>query len=435
MWDVLWHGATLATLSDETEFGLIEDGAIAIQGSGIAWVGRRDALGSEPWRLARSVYDAGGRVITPGLIDPHTHVVHAGERWREFVWKMSRGTGSRPPPGQTGLMWTVRQTREADEAGLLEQSLSRARALLAEGVTTLESKTGYGLDLETELKMARVSRALGRHLPLTVVSTFLGAHAVAPEYTGRSDDYVGFLCREVLPALAGQGLVDAVDVFCDERGFSHEQVRRLYRAAEPFGLARHMHADQYAAFGAGRLAAAQGAQAAAHLEHADALTASAMARAGTVAVLLPGANWTLRMAALPPVELFRRHGVPMALATNCNPGSSPSTTPSAIMNLACHLFGLTAPEALAGFTRCAAQALGMQAERGTLEVGKQADLAIWDVSHPAELPAQIGGGRCAAVIRAGRLVHVNAVPRRPPEPWPEACGEPFPEVINNGGHS
>lgn len=364
--------------------------------------------------VARDIHDARGRVITPGLIDPHTHVVHAGARWEEFSYRMDPDRQN--PPEQTGLMWTVKQTRSAQSSDLLEQSLIRVRALVAEGVTTLESKTGYGLDVETEHKMAQVSRQIGRMLPVTVVSTFLGAHAVGPEYSDQSDDYIDFLCEDVLPLLVKEDLVDAVDIFCDARGFNHPQVRRLHTAADTYELDFYLHADQYTDFGAGRLAAELGARAAAHLEHANSDTALAMARAGTVAVLLPGVSWTYKMDAVPPVKAFRRDGVPMALATNCNPGSSVSTSPLSIMNMACHLFGFSVQEALAGFTRCAAQALGMHEDRGTLEPGKWADLAVWNVSHPGELPAQIGGGRCHAVIKAGELVHINQVPCLPTLP-------------------
>ncbi|MFA5521196.1 MAG: imidazolonepropionase [Castellaniella sp.] len=414
IWDALLIDARVASMADRQGFGLIDDGAIGIRDGRIAWLGARQALDAVPAALARQVYSWDGRLITPGLIDPHTHVVHAGSRWPEFVHRMDPDAGSRPAPAGSGLMRTVHETRASGADELLAQSLVRARALLAEGVTTLESKTGYGLDLENECKMARVSRALGQSLPLTVVSTFLGAHALAPEFAGRPDDYLVFLCEDVLPVLVKDGLIDAVDIFCDARGFSHAHLRQLHQASSACKLELFVHADQYSAFGAGQLAAALGARAAAHLEHADARTARTMAQAGTVAVLLPGVSWMHRMTARPPVKHFRAHGVPMALATNCNPGSSPCTSPLTIMNMACHLFGLSAPEALAGFTRCAAQALGMQESRGTVAPGKYADLAIWDVSHPAELVAQVGGMPCHAVFKQGRWVHLSHVPQTPP---------------------
>lgn len=407
MWDVLWHNAMIATMSDDQGFGLITDGAIGVVGGRITWIGPRSELGTDLHSIAHGVYNADGRVITPGLIDPHTHIVHTEPRWQEFAFRTGHRDEDIPKPNEFGLMSSVIRTRSTSENELLAHSMKRTHALIAEGVTTVEIKTGYGLDLETELKMARVIRHLADTLPITVISTFLGAHAIGPEFAGRPDEYIDFLCDVVLPVLVSHGLVDAVDIFCDARGFSHAQTRRYHQAARQHGLEFFIHADQYSNFGAGRLAAELRARAAAHLEHADAETAQHLAWARTTAVLLPGVSWTHNMQAVPPVHAFREHDVPMALATNCNPGSSVTTSPCTMMNMACQLFGLTVDEALAGFTRCAAQALGMQDERGTLEVGKWADLAIWNISHPAELSVHVGGGQCHAVVKAGKVIHVN----------------------------
>lgn len=409
-WDSLWLNGNLATLADDQcGFGLIRHGALGIRRGRIAWVGPMSALPGAPARLAHHVHDLAGRLLTPGLIDPHTHVVHAGSRWEEFLWKTTPGSEA-PPAEHVGLMWTLRQTRACSEDDLLAQSLTRARALLAQGVTTLESKTGYGLDLETERRMARVSRAIAQRLPITVVSTFLGAHATGPEYAGRPDDYIDFLCHTVLPRLVEERLVDGVDIFFDEKGFHARHASQLFACARRFGLWMHVHADQYVAFGAAQHAAEHGARAVAHLEHADAAAAATMARTGATAVLLPGVSWTMSLGSMPPIDALRAHGVPIALATNSNPGSSPCVAPTAIMNLACRLFGLTPVEALAGFTRCAARALGLQEQCGTLMANRRADLAIWDVGHPAELSSYIGGGLCHAVVKSGKLVHVNRAP-------------------------
>jgi imidazolonepropionase len=410
MWDSLWLHGTLATMTESTrDFGLLENAAIATRGNEIVWAGRMESLGANPHQLAHQVLSLRGRLVTPGLIDPHTHIVYAGSRWRDLVNWAAPGTMSAPPE-KTGLMWTVRQTRSASEESLLAQTLFRARALLAEGVTTLESKTGYGLDLETEIRMARVSKAIGQELPLDVCSTFLGAHALAPEFAGRAGDYVNFLCRTVLPKLARLGLVDAVDVFCDERGFSKEHTRCVFRVADSYGLAKYIHADQYTAFGAGRLAAMEGARAVAHLEHTDPSVAREFAENGSVAVLLPSVAWVQESSLTPPIEALRRYDVPMALATNSNPGSSPCTSPTTVMNLACHLFGFTPVEALAGFTVAAARALGLEGSHGRLEPGLKADFAIWNAEHPAELASHLGGGLCHAVVKSGRLAHVNQCP-------------------------
>lgn len=410
MWDSLWHNACLSTMAKKDSYGLITDGVVGVKNGKIVWVGGKEHLPSKLENLARISHDLGGRVLTPGLVDSHTHVVYSGSRWEDFTCNIAEKHSLITKLKKRGLGWTVTQTRLSTEQELFNESIVRAKALLSEGVTTLESKTGYGLDYETEYKMAKVSRRIGEALPLKVVSTFLGAHAVGPEFIGRPDEYIDFLCFQVIPSLYAAGLIDAVDVFCDEKGFNHIQVRQLFSKAKELNLKFYLHADQYSPYNAGKLAATLGAQAAAHLENANEGTALAMSKSQTIAVLLPGVAWTHHMSAIPPVSDFRAYGVPMALATNCNPGSSPTTSPTSIMNLACHLFGLTPEEALAGFTRCGAQVLGLGDEIGTLEIGKKADFAIWDASHPTELSATIGGGKCYAVVVNGEIVHVNKIP-------------------------
>ena len=409
MWDTLWLNACLATMeADTTPYGLIDNGAIGIAEDRIAWVGQAASLPDRPLALAREVLDAGGRVITPGLCDPHTHVVHAGHRRGDFELRLAGATRDDLARVSGGVRGTMLATRRASDEQLFAESASRVADLLASGVTTLESKSGYGLDLASELKLLRVSREIGRKMPITIVTTFLGAHGVPPEFEGRSGDYVTFLCDEVLPAALAEGPVDFMDGFCDSpafRGFSHAETSQLFDAGREAGLKRTLHADQYSDFSAGALAARHGALSAAHLEYASEDTVRAMGEAGTVALLLPGANYTLFETAKPPVALMRKHGVGIALATNNNPSSSPCTMPTMIMNLACHLFRITPEEAVAGFTRESARALGLLSDRGTLTVGKHADLVHWNVEHPAELPYRIAHNPVDRVIRHGRIVY------------------------------
>jgi imidazolonepropionase len=408
VWDALFINARLVTMAG-ADYGLIDDGAIGVAQGRIAWLGERAALPAPPDELAPVVHDVGGRLLTPGLVDAHTHIVHAGERCSDYVLR-NRGAGRNEiAAAGGGVRGTVYTTRATSDEALYEQTATRVRELIANGVTTFESKSGYGLDFETELRIMRVSRELGRRLPVTVRSTFLGAHGIGPEYDGRPDDYIGFLARTVLPAAVQQDLVDAVDGFCDVIGFSPAQIGVLFDAATAFGLPVKLHADQYNDTGAGAVVAKYKGLSADHLEYVSEPTVRAMAEAGTVAGLLPGANWTLLETARPPVELFRQYGLAMMVATNNNPSSSPTCSPTMMMNMATHMFRITPEEALAGFTRVGAKALGLAADRGTLERGKVADFAIWDVAHPAELSYRIAVNPCRRVVKDGAVVY-DAVP-------------------------
>jgi len=373
---------------------------VAARGGRIAWVGPAAALPAD--LAADATIDVGGRVITPGLIDCHTHLVFAGDRAREFELRLEGASYEDIARAGGGIASTVRQTRAADEATLLRQSLPRLDALIAEGVTTIEIKSGYGLDRDGETKLLRVARRLGVERAITVSTSFLGAHALPPEFTGRPDDFIAAVCDDMLPAVAAAGLVDAVDGFVERIAFSAEQMRRVFTVARRLGLPVRLHAEQLSCCGGAALAAEFGALSADHLEHADEAGVAALARAGTVAVLLPGAYYFLRETQPPPVDLLRRHGVPMALATDCNPGTSPLTSLLLALNMACTLFRLTPAEALAGVTRHAARALGLAGELGTLEAGKWCDLCVWDVEQPAELAYRIGFNPLAQRIRRGQ---------------------------------
>ena len=410
MWDKLWTNANIATMHEgHAPFGLIENAALAAENGRIAWVGPAADL---PNAAANEVVDCAGLLLTPGLCDPHTHVVHAGDRRADWEWRLAGATRDDLARINGGVRGTMLTTRGASRQELLQQSAPRVAALIANGVTTLESKSGYGLDLETELRILSVSREIARRMPVDVVCTFMGAHGLPPEYEGRPDDYIDYLCDTVLPAAIAENLVDLVDAYCDTpafRGFTHAQTSRMFQAAAAYGKRVTLHADQYSEAGASALAARHHALSAAHLEYADEAGVQALATAGTVAVLLPGANYTLFETRKPPIALFRQHGVRMALATNNNPSSSPCSMPTAIMNLACTLFRLTAEEAVAGFTRESARALDLLPDRGTLEPGKRADLVLWDLAHPAELPYRIAHSPVRTVIRAGHTVF-NANP-------------------------
>jgi len=402
MWETLWLDARLATMTKGgTPYGAIEDGAIGVEGGRIAWVGRRADLPGRPDSLASEVRDCGNRWITPGLVDCHTHLVHGGDRAHEFELRLMGATYEEIARAGGGIRSTVSATRTASEAALYESASRRLADLQAEGVTTIEIKSGYGLDRDTEAKMLRVARRLDAELPVTVCTTFLGAHALPLEYEGRADAFIEFLCHDSLPSAAAEGLVDAVDAFCERIGFTVAQTRTMFEAARGLGLPVKLHAEQLSDQGGAVLAASFRALSADHLEHLSEAGVRAMAAAGTVAVLLPGAFYFIRETKLPPVDLLRREGVRIALATDCNPGTSPMTSILLVLNMAATLFRLTPEEALAGVTREGAAALGLGASHGTLEAGKAADFVLWNIARPAELSYRIGGNPAAIVVKEG----------------------------------
>lgn len=384
----LLTNASLATLDESgAPYGMIEDGALMIDGEHISFVGKSDSLPPDHAGLPRE--DLGGRLVTPGLIDCHTHVVFGGDRAREFEMRLEGATYEEVARAGGGIVSTVKATRAASEDELLGLALTRVDALIAEGVTVLEIKSGYGLDRDTELRMLRTARRIAQERPVTVRTSFLGAHAIPAEYKDRADAYLDEVCLPTLEAAHAEGLVDAVDGFCEGIAFSPEQIRRVFDKARDLGLPVKLHAEQLSNLGGTALAASYGALSADHLEYLDEAGVAAMAESGSVAVLLPGAFYTLRETQQPPMDLLRKHNVPIALATDCNPGSSPLASLLLTMNMGCTLFRMTPEEALAGVTRVAAKALGLE-DRGTLAAGKRADLAIWNISHPAELSYRIG---------------------------------------------
>ena len=396
-WDHLLLDATLATFAGDAPYGLIEQGAIALHQGRIAWIGLQKDLPGEPETLAARVDRLDGALITPGLIDCHTHLVFGGNRAHEFDLRLNGASYEEIARAGGGIVSTVKATREASEDALFVQALPRAHALLADGVTTLEIKSGYGLDLETERRMLRVARRLGKTLGITVRTTFLGLHALPPEYREDRDSYVALVCDEMLPALAAEGLVDAVDAFCEKIGFTPSETRRVFERATQLGLPVKLHAEQLSDLDGAALVASFHGLSADHLEYLSDSGMRAMAQAGTVAVLLPGAFYALRETKLPPIAGLREHGVAMAVATDCNPGTSPLLSLRLAAGMACTLFRLTPEEALRGVTVNAARALGLN-DRGTLEVGLRADLALWNVRGPAELCYWIGGSHALREI-------------------------------------
>jgi len=385
MHDAVWLNTTVATMAG----GTLRDGALAVTGGRISWVGER-----RDWKDgARVEHDARGAWILPAFIDCHTHLVYAGNRAHEFELRLKGASYEDIAKAGGGILSTVRATREASEASLAAAAQRRLQRWIAEGVAVVEVKSGYGLDRDSELKMLRAARRLSG---VTVKTTFLGAHTLPEEYKGRADAYIDFVCDEVLPAAARENLVDAVDAFCERIAFSRAQTARVFDCATRLGLPVKLHADQLSDLGGAALAAKHHALSADHLEYSSEQGVEALARAGSAAVLLPGAFYFLRETRLPPISALRRNQVPMALATDHNPGSSPLSSPLLAMNMACTLFHLTPDEALAGFTANAARALGMQATHGTLELGKAADFALWEIDSPAELPYAIGAAPCVS---------------------------------------
>ncbi len=380
--------ATLATMEpDRSAYGLIRDGGVALEGGRIVWRGPAADLPAEFADWERRAL--GGRLVTPALIDCHTHVVHGGDRAREFEMRLEGASYEEVARAGGGIVATVKATRALDAEALAATALPRVDALLAEGVATIEIKSGYGLDRETELNMLRAARRIAGLRQVRVRTSFLGAHAVPPEFKGRADAFIDEVCVPTLEAAHAEGLVDAVDGFCEGIAFSPAQIERVFEAARALGLPVRLHAEQLSNLGGTKLAARFGALSADHLEYATEEDAAAMAASGTVAVVLPGAFYTIRETQGPPLDAFRAHGVPMALATDCNPGSSPLTSLLLTLNMACTLFRMTPEEALAGVTRNAAKALGLT-DAGMIAPGLRADLAVWDVAHPAELSYRIG---------------------------------------------
>jgi imidazolonepropionase len=387
-WDTLLLHADVATFATEAPYGLIPDGAIALEGDRIAWVGRREDLPVDI--QARETIDLGGALVTPGLIDCHTHLVFGGDRAHEFDLRLNGATYEEIARAGGGIASTVHATRAASEVELLKQSLPRARALLADGVTTLEIKSGYGLELESERRMLQVSRRIGSELGIDVRTTFLGLHALPASHKDQRDAYVAAVCDEMLPTLAREGLVDAVDAFCENIGFTRPETQRVFERAKALGLPVKLHAEQLSDLDGAALVAEFGGLSADHLEYLSDSGVAAMAAAGTVAVLLPGAFYALRETKLPPIAALREHHVAMAVATDCNPGTSPLLSLRLAASMACTLFRLTPEEALRGITVHAARALGLS-DRGSLSVNQRGDLVVWNVHRPAELCYWIGG--------------------------------------------
>lgn len=406
--ETLWSGAHLATMvPSEAPYGALPDGAVLTRDGKIAWIGPKNAVPPPQNGAARTTVQCDGLWLTPGLIDCHTHLVYAGDRSNEFEMRLNGADYKDIARAGGGILSTVRATRAASEHELYAAARARLDRLHEDGVTTVEIKSGYGLDLETERKMLRVARRLGATSHVDVRTTFLGAHTVPPEFTSR-EDYVRHVIEEMLPAIANEGLADAVDVFCETIAFSLDDTQRIFEKAQFLGLPVKLHAEQLSNSGGAALAAGFKALSADHLEFMSEDSARKLAEAGTVAVLLPGAFYFLRESQRPPVDVLRRHQVPMALATDCNPGTSPMQSILLAMNMSCVLFRLTPEEALTATTRNAAQALGLSTQKGTLTPGKSADFALWDISSPRALSYAMGAKPCVGVVKDGALAWSDA---------------------------
>lgn len=401
-YDAIWLNAQLATC--EKGYGLIQEAGIAVKDGVIAWVGPVSELTADPEDLAETIHDCDGCCLTPGLIDCHTHLVFAGNRAHEFEMRLQGATYEEIARQGGGIQSTVNATRSVSEDALFKQSVRRARDLQRSGVTTIEIKSGYGLDWATERKMLRIAKRIEDALPLTVSKTFLGAHTFPAEYRNDQETYVEMICKEMIPQVAKDRLAEAVDVFCEKIAFNLDQTRRVFATAAEHGLKVKCHAEQLSDMGASELAASFRPLSVDHLEHVSTVGVKAIERSGTVAVLLPGAFYFLRETKLPPVDMLRRHHIPIAIASDCNPGTSPMLSLLMVMNMACTLFRLTPSEALEAVTRHAASALGMSSQRGTLTVGKAADIAVWEVNHPAELAYYMGGSPLRQLIKEGQTV-------------------------------
>ncbi|GAB4562347.1 MAG: imidazolonepropionase [Rhizobacter sp.] len=395
----LWRNARLVTLSGDAPWGLVEKGALVIEGERIVWVGPDDHIPDDHRRHASAEHQLAGALVTPGLVDCHTHLVYGGQRAHEFEQRLLGASYEDIARAGGGIRSTVAATRSASDESLYQSARQRALALMAEGVTTLEAKSGYGLSLHDEARCLAVVRRLGRELPLSTRSTCLAAHALPPEFEGRADDYISAVCAW-LPELHAQGLVDAVDAFCERIGFTPAQTRRVFEAARALGLPVKLHAEQLSDQGGAALAAEFKALSCDHLEHLSDAGVRAMAASGTVAVLLPGAYYFLRETKLPPLAALRAAGVPLALSTDHNPGTSPTLSLLLMINMACTLFRLTPEEAVRGATQHGARALGL-ADRGTLAAGQRADFVVWALDHPNELAYWFGHNPCRRVVVAG----------------------------------
>lgn len=401
MFDTLWINLHAATMTEAGHFGIINNAAIGIKDGQIAWIGRESILPGAPETLCEYVMDGEGKWVTPGLIDCHTHLAYAGNRAAEFEQRLQGVSYEEIARAGGGIASTMKAVRETPEDIIFDQTLFRLLTLFRQGVTSFEIKSGYGLDTESERKLLRVATRLRDDYGFRVQRSFLGAHALPPEYAGRADDYIDMICHDMLPALHAEGLVDTVDAFCENIAFSTGQVQRVFDAARSLGLPVKLHAEQLSNQHGARLAAQYQALSADHLEYLDAAGIEAMRAAGTVAVLLPGAFYFLREKQLPPVDGLRKAGVPIALATDHNPGTSPCLSLLLMLNMGCTLFRLTPEEALAGVTRHAAMALGWQDSLGTLEIGKMADFVLWDISHPRDLCYMFGHNPAIGVVKSG----------------------------------
>ncbi|MBW7911772.1 MAG: imidazolonepropionase [Alphaproteobacteria bacterium] len=405
MFDTLWKNLHIATMvpaaGQDTGYGIINNAAVGIKDGRIAWIGAAQELALPHENLAEYVLDGEGKWVTPGLIDCHTHLAYAGSRAQEFEQRLEGVSYEDIARAGGGIASTVRSVRETSEDKIFDQTLFRLLTLFRQGVTSFEIKSGYGLDLESERKLLRVATRLRDDYGFRVQRTFLGAHALPPEYKDRADDYIDLICETMLPTLAAEGLVDTVDAFCEHIAFSAGQAQRVFDTARALNLPVKLHAEQLSNLHGARLAAQYQALSADHLEYLDEDGIKAMKDSGTVAVLLPGAFYFLREKQLPPVDLLRRHGVPMAIATDHNPGTSPCLSLLLMLNMACTLFRLTPEEALAGATRNAARALGWQDNLGTLEIGKAADFVLWDISHPRDLCYVFGHNPAIGVVKDG----------------------------------
>ncbi|MEW5908782.1 MAG: imidazolonepropionase [Thermodesulfobacteriota bacterium] len=403
----LWKNLHLATMTGDAPYGAVTDGAIAVCSDQILWIGKEDEIPRRIEKSAGKIHDGNWSWVTPGLVDCHTHLVYAGNRAFEFELRLKGATYEEISRRGGGILSTVFETRKATEEDLLQQSSRRLLSMMAEGVTTLEIKSGYGLDLETELKMLRAAGRLGKHYPVTIAPTFLGAHAIPPEYKNQGDSYIEFLCSKVIPKIAEERLASAVDAFCDRIGFSIDQTEKIFKAANAHGLSIKLHAEQLSNQKGVELAARYGALSVDHLEYLSETGVAALAGRKTVAVLLPGAFYFIRERQKPPVALLRKHKIPMAVSTDCNPGTSPTTSLLLMLNMACVLFGLTPEEALSGVTVNAAKALGFGRSIGTLEAGKTADFVLWEIDSPAELCYGLGWNPCRQIVRHGKIVQIQ----------------------------